>query len=295
MLPVFRPPADGFPTTIPLRIGVRPSGVLLLEATTLSRETMEALSGLVSMSIERAEALEDGARSEAAKETERLRTALLDSVTHELRTPLTAIKASITSLLSQQALDDQSRKELLTVIDEESDRLNHLIEQAVEMAQLDAHKVQLDARPFPISNLIGAAIEQCRPAYPTREFRISLSRTLPNVLADAAWIEKVLVNLLGNAAKYSSPDQPVFISAEPQGDMLAINVADRGEGIDPMEQSMVFDKFYRGQGQRSRVSGTGMGLAICRAIVNAHGGTISVTSQLGHGSVFTFTLPIARP
>ena len=103
--PVINSTADGFPAVIPLRVGVRPSGVVLLEATSLSRETMEALSGLVSMSIERAEALEDSARSKAAKETERLRTALLDSVTHELRTPLTSIKASITSLLSQQALD----------------------------------------------------------------------------------------------------------------------------------------------------------------------------------------------
>ena len=110
-------PGDGLPTAIPLRIGVRPSGALLLEAITLSRETMEALSGLVAMSIERAEALEHSARSEAAKETERLRTALLDSVTHELRTPLTSIKASITSLLSQKSLDEASRHDLLTVID----------------------------------------------------------------------------------------------------------------------------------------------------------------------------------
>ena len=114
-------------------------------------------------------------------------------------------------------------------------------------------------------------------------------------LRDKAWIEKVLANLLGNAAKYSPVDQPIFISADPQKEMLAISVADRGAGIDPMEQSLIFDKFYRGQGQRSRVSGTGMGLAICRAIVSAHGGTIAVTSQIGHGSVFTFTLPIARP
>ncbi len=292
--PLYRPPVDGFPAAIPLRIGVRPNGALLLEATTLSRETMEALSGLVAMSIERAEALENSARSEAAKETERLRTALLDSVTHELRTPLTSIKASITALLTQQALDEPARHELLAVINEESDRLNHLIEQAVEMAQLDAHKVHLEIKPLSVAALIDTAVEQSRAAYPDREFRLSLASTLPPVLADFDWIEKVLANLLGNAVKYSPPGQPVFLSADPQGGMLAISVADRGAGIDPMEQSMIFDKFYRGQGQRSRVSGTGMGLAICRAIVNAHGGTISVTSQLGHGSVFTFTLPIAR-
>ena len=295
MLPMFRPSADGFPTVVPLRIGVRPSGALLLEAVSLSRETMEALSGLVSMSIERAEALEDSARAEAAKETERLRTALLDSVTHELRTPLTSIKASISALISQETLDPQSRKELLTIIDEESDRLNHLIEQAVEMAQLDEHKVQLEMKPRRVAALVEAAIENCHTVFPAREIRTALASSLPDVLADEAWIQKVLGNLLGNAAKYSPPEQPIFVSADPQGDMLAISVADRGAGIDPLEQAMVFDKFYRGQGQRSRVNGTGMGLAICRAIVAAHGGTISVTSQLGLGSVFTFTLPTVRP
>ena len=297
-LPIFVPPKGGYPAAIPLRIGVRPAGALLLEAAPLSRETMEALSGLVSMSIERAEALENSARSEAAQETERLRTALLDSVTHELRTPLTGIKASITALLSQPALDPPAQHELLTVINEESDRLNHLIEQAVEMAQLDANKVTLDRKPYRVADLIEPAVAQCRLTCPQREFRISnsvsLSASLPMVLADAAWTGKVLANLLGNAVKYSPPDQPIFITAEPRGDFLAISVADRGAGIDPFEQSMIFDKFYRGQGQRQRISGTGMGLAIARAIVNAHGGAISVTSQLGHGSVFTFTLPIAK-
>jgi two-component system sensor histidine kinase KdpD len=302
-LPAVRAGSDGLPTTIPLHVGVRPSGVLLLEGTALSRETMEALSGLVSMSIERAEALENSARSEAAQESERLRVALLDSVTHELRTPLTAIKASVTSLLSQNQIDTVGRTELLTVIDEESDRLNHLIEQAVEMAQLDANKVQLEIRPQPVAPLIHDAVDECRqdhveenlPGQPCREFRVSLSKSLPPVLADAAWIHKVLTNLLDNAVKYSPAGQPVFITAERQGTMLAISVADRGVGIDTLEQAMIFDKFYRGQGQRERISGTGMGLAICRAIVNAHGGTITVTSQLGHGSVFTFTLPIANP
>ena len=299
MLPIVRLPANGCPVIIPLRIGVRPSGALLLEGTLFSRETMEALSGLVSMSIERAGALEDSARSEAAKETERLRTALLDSVTHELRTPLTSIKASVSALLSQQALDKASQFELLTVIDEESDRLNHLIEQAVEMAQLDANKVHLEIKPQSVTWLVDAAVAQCRATNATREIRVSVAQSLPRVLADASWIEKVLLNLLENAAKYSPADQPIFVSADAQGEMLSISVADRGAGIDPLEQGMIFDKFYRGQSyrdptQRNRVGGTGMGLAIARAIVTAHGGTIGVTSQIGHGSVFTFTLPIAR-
>jgi two-component system sensor histidine kinase KdpD len=300
MQPIFRPPEQGRPSAIPLRIGVRPTGALLLEATTLSRETMEALSGLVSISIERAGALEDFARSDAARETERLRTALLDSVTHELRTPLTSIKASVTTMLAPSALDDASRLELLTVIDEEADHLNHLIEQAVEMAQLDENKVRLELKPLAVPTLVDAAVAQWRTSHAGRDLRIALSPQLPSVLADAAWIEKVLLNLLANAAKYSPATQPIFISAGLQGNMAAISVADRGAGIEPFEQSMIFDKFYRGHSWRdpagrSRISGTGMGLAIARAIVTAHGGTIAVTSQLGHGSVFTFTIPTVQP
>ncbi|HXE06328.1 MAG TPA: ATP-binding protein [Acidobacteriaceae bacterium] len=298
-LPIFHPPESGYPAAIPLRIGVRPAGALLLEATPLSREAMEALSGLVSMSIERAEALETSARAEAAKETERLRTALLDSVTHDLRTPLTGIKASITALLSQPALQPSEQQEFLTVINEESDRLNHLIEQAVEMAQLDANKVQLDLQPHRIADLIDPAISEHRLTCPARDFRVSISAGLPMVLADAAWMGKVLANLLGNAVKYSPLDQPIFLTAELQNDFVAISVADRGQGIDPFEQESIFDKFYRGRSYRDpalrqHIAGTGMGLAIARAIVDAHGGTISVTSQRGHGSVFTFTLPVAR-
>ena len=297
-MPVYRTPEDGYPAVIPLRTGVRPVGVLLLDAVTISRETMEALAGVIALSIERAQALEDSARSEAAQETERLRTALLDSVTHELRTPLTAIKASVSALVSQHGLNADSRKELLTVIDEESDRLNHLIEQAVEMAQLDANKVQLDLRPQPVRILVNAAVEQLRVLAPKRDFHVEIAASVPPVMVDAAWIQKVLANLIGNAIKYSNPQEPIFVSAEPQGNMVAISVADRGFGIDPLEQGMIFDKFYRGrqfreQSARTRIAGTGMGLAISKAIVNAHGGSITLTSQLGHGTVFTFTVPAA--
>jgi two-component system, OmpR family, sensor histidine kinase KdpD len=174
------------------------------------------------------------------------------------------------------------------------------------MAQLDANKVKLELRPQAVAPLVQDAVGECLEEHPEREIRVSLSASLPNVMADAEWVHKVLTNLLENAVKYSPANQPIFVTADRQnagqaggqasgqGNMLAISVADRGAGIDPLEQEMIFDKFYRGQGQRERVSGTGMGLAISRAIVNAHGGSISVTSQLGHGSVFTFTLPVAR-
>jgi two-component system, OmpR family, sensor histidine kinase KdpD len=297
-MPVYRVPDDGYPTAIPLRTVGRPIGALLLECVGISRETMEAVAGVVALSIERAQALENSARSEAAKETERLRTALLDSVTHELRTPLTAIKASVSALMSQDALNAESREELLTVIDEESDRLNRLIEEAVDMAQLDANKVQLDVRAHAVLMLVQAAVEHARSLAPKCDFRVSVAANVGQVLADAAWIQKVLGNLLGNAMKYSGGAEPISVSAEQQGEMVSISVADRGAGIDPLEQGMIFEKFYRGRQFRdpsthNRVSGTGMGLAISKAIVEAHGGAITVASQPGQGAAFTFTLPAA--
>jgi two-component system, OmpR family, sensor histidine kinase KdpD len=275
---------------VPIRVGVKPRGVLLLKGGSLSEATLEAIGGLVSIAIDRAEALEGVARSEAARESERLRTALLDSVTHELRTPLTAIKASATALLSTAEMSAANRLEMLAVIDEESDRLNHLIAQAVQMVQLDSHEIHMDFAPHSVPELIENARQTCASALSGHPFEVRLSQEIPPVQADPVWIERVLCNLLENAAKYSAADQPIIVSAELRADSVAISVADRGMGIEPIEQDLIFDKFYRGQSQRYRVSGTGMGLAICRAIVEAHHGTITVASQPGHGSVFTFAL-----
>lgn len=285
---------DGW-NEIPLRVGVRPRGLLLLKGGSISEATLEALGSLVSIAIDRAEALEDVARSEAARESDQLRTALLDSITHELRTPLTAIKASATALLTTQEMSNSNRLEMLTVIDEESDRLNHLIAQAMQMVQLDSHEIHMDFSPHSVAELVENARQTCASSLAGHPFELRLPRELSQVVADPVWIERVLCNLLENAAKYSAAGQPITVSAEQRGETVAISIADRGSGIESVEQDLIFDKFYRGQSQRYRVSGTGMGLAICRAIVEAHHGTISVVSQLGQGSVFTFTLPVVEP
>jgi len=122
---------------------------------------------------------------------------------------------------------------------------------------------------------------------------MQLPADLPPVRMDVARIEEVIAQLLENAAKYSAPDSPIHIAAEARGRMLMTSVTDRGPGIDDFEQALIFDKFYRGRDQRLRVQGTGMGLAIAKAIVEAHGGQIGITSQLGHGSVLYFNLPLA--
>jgi|HubBroStandDraft_4_1064222.scaffolds.fasta_scaffold00608_12 two-component system sensor histidine kinase KdpD len=284
---------DELISLVPLRIGARPVGSIGLEGTLLSRETLEAVGSLIAISIERAGAVETLSRTEASRESEKLRSAILDSVTHEFRTPLTSIKASVSTLLSSAALDDAERRDLLDVIDEETDRLNRLVGEAAEMAQLDAQKVELHLEPHPVMEVIQFALEKSAPLLGKHELRLQVPETLPEVRVDLERIAEVLIHLLENAAKYSPEDTPITVSAEARARMVEISVADRGPGIDDLEQSLVFEKFYRGRDQRYRVQGTGMGLAISKAIVEAHGGTIGLTSQLGRGSVFRFTVPAA--
>ncbi len=278
---------------VPLRIGIRPVGSIGLEGAVLARETLEAVGSLIAISIERAGAVETLTRNEAARENEKLRSALLDSVTHEFRTPLTSIKASVTTLLSSTGLDPAGRHDLLSVIDEETDRLNRLVGEAAEMAQLDAHQVELRREPYEVRAVIDTAIEKIQPSIGTHQLKVQVPPGIPRASVDLERIAEVLVQLLENALKYSPQATAITITAEAAGAWVDISVGDQGPGIDDVEQSLIFEKFYRGRDQRYQVQGTGMGLAIAKAIVEAHGGTIGVTSQLGSGSVFHFTVPAA--
>ena len=278
----------------PVRMGMRPIGCLGITGTVLTRQTLEAIGTLTAVAIERARAVEQLGQTEAAREGERLRTALLDSVTHALRTPLTSIKASVTNLLSNPNVSEKQRAELLTIVNEETDRLNRLVGEAGEMARLDAGEVELNLTPNSIGDVVHAALEQTATFLGAREVRVKIPEKLPNVSVDLKRVTDALVQLIDNAHRYSPPDQPITITAETAGEFVLTSVADRGAGIDEQEQALIFEKFYRGKDQRFLVQGTGMGLPIAKAIIEAHRGTISLTSQRGHGSVFSFTLPIDR-
>jgi two-component system, OmpR family, sensor histidine kinase KdpD len=279
---------------VPVRLGVRPIGSLGISGSQLSRQSVEALGTLVAIAIERARAVEELGQTEAERQGDRLKSALLDSVTHDFRTPLTSMKAAVTSLLtSSNSVSAQSR-ELLTIIDEECDRLNHLVEEAGEMAKLEAGEVALDLAPTPANEIIEAALAHCKSALAGRKVDVRIAPGVPPVRADLERAKEALGQLIDNANLYSPKDQPITITAELTGDTVTVSVADRGPGIDDFEQTMIFDKFYRGKDQRYLVRGTGMGLPIARAIIAAQLGNISVTSQLGQGSVFSFTLPVDR-
>ncbi len=278
----------------PIRLGMKSIGSFGISGAPLTRQTLEAVGTLLGVAIERARAVEQLSHTEADRQSERLKSALLDSITHNFRTPLTSIKASVTSLLSANAPGGAQNRELLEIMNEECDRLNKLVEDASEMSQLEAGEIELQFRAVPVQELIDAALAHCRTSLGSREVRIQVPADIPAVRADLTRGKEVLVQLLENANLYSGTDKPIVVSAESTGNLALFSVADRGPGIDTMEQGLIFDKFYRGKDQRSVIQGTGMGLPIAKAIVEAHGGTISVTSQLNHGSVFTFTLPVAR-
>jgi two-component system, OmpR family, sensor histidine kinase KdpD len=279
-------------TYVPLRQGVRTVGALGVAGSKMSRETLDAIAGLSGLAIERARALEALSKNKAMQENERLRSALLDSVTHEFRTPLTAIKASVTTLLSKPAIEDHGGRELLTVIDEETDKLNRLVGEAVEMGQLEAGLFKLDLHLHSIQEALQPALADAKASIENHPMEILVPSDLPAVPMDAERIREVLMHLLDNAGKYSAPGTPIKVTAEVKSGRLVISVADRGAGIDSLEQALIFEKFYRGGVQRYTAPGTGMGLAIAKVIMEAHRGKIGVVSQLGSGSVFSISLPI---
>jgi two-component system sensor histidine kinase KdpD len=172
--------------------------------------------------------------------------------------------------------------------------LNSLVGEAAEMAQLEAGEFELDLKPHPVNEIVRAALEQSKSTLGARRVDVRIADNLPLVRADLNRAKQVLLHLIMNAHNYSPESEPISITAEQNGDFILISVADRGRGIEEHELGLIFDKFYRGREQRYVVQGTGMGLPISKAIVEALGGTIGVISQLGHGSVFSFTLPVEK-
>jgi K+-sensing histidine kinase KdpD len=252
------------------------------------------------------EAFEQASRAEALKQSERLKSALLDAVTHDLRTPLTAIKASATTLLDElragadgpDALGEDGRREMLEVIDEEADRLNRFVEGLVELARIEAGELHLRRRRQPLGEIIDAALERAAPLVRGRCVEVTLAEGLPAAHVDARAVAEVVYTLLDNATKYSPPGTPVRDSAEADaGGAVRLAVEDEGEGVPTHLRERVFDKFFRAMrdgdaAARGAPTGTGMGLAIARGLVEANGGRIHIEEgRVGRGCRVVVTLP----
>lgn len=251
------------------------------------------------------DAFELASRAEALRQSELLKSALLDAVTHDLRTPLTSIKAAVTTLLDtgdhsddSLPLDDEGRQEFLEVINEETDRLNHFIEGLVDLARIEASEMHLRRAWANVDEFIAEALTRAGPLTAGHQIEIELERDLPVVRVDARALSEVVYTLVDNAAKYSPVGTRITIRARRvPDDMIEIVVEDEGSGIAPEMRARVFEKFFRAiedAGETSgRSTGLGMGLAIAHGIVSAHGGRIWVENRAtGHGSRFAFVVPI---
>jgi two-component system sensor histidine kinase KdpD len=285
-------PADAQSNTwfAPLRMGANMIGSVGVSGPPVSKGTMGALGSLVAAAIERASAIDRAAKMEAARQSEQFKSVMLDAIAHDFRTPLTGIKTSVTALLTDLEFDREQKKELLTIIDEESDRIDQLLDKASEIARLESGEVKLEMAPHAIGELVSTALADCKRVSRVRPIHSEVKHEDLQVLADLPWARSVLVQLIVNAHLYSWPGQPITISSERKGGFALLSVADQGPGIEKTEAARIFEKFYRCKGQKIRANGTGMGLPIAKAIVEAHGGTIDVVSRFGYGSVFTFSL-----
>jgi len=253
-------------------------------------------------------AFERASHAEALRQSEKLKSALLDAVTHDLRTPLTSIKASITTLLDEMrgqadgdqlvALDDESKIEMMEVIDEESDRLNRFIGGLIELARIEAGEMQLRRRWGAVDEITSAALQRAESITRGHDVEVNLETDLPVVRVDERAVSEVVYTLVDNAAKYSPKGTTIRIAAQRYDDgMIKMTVEDRGEGIAVDLRERVFDKFFRatrdGDISTHRPSGTGMGLAIAKGIVEAHAGKIWIESGTdGKGTRVVFILPI---
>ena len=249
-------------------------------------------------------AFERASQAEALKQSEKLKSALLDAVTHDLRTPLTSIKASITTLIDEArapefALDKESRLEMLEVIDEESDRLNRFISGLIDMARIDAGELQLRRQWGVIDEIVSTALARAQPLTQGHEVEVKIDKELPAVRVDERAVSEVVYTLIDNAAKYSPRGSKIKITAGVSDGMIEMAVEDEGLGVPPALRERVFDKFFRatrdGDVSTHQPSGTGMGLAIAKGIVEAHEGKIWIESATdGHGARVVFTLPVGE-
>ncbi len=254
---------------------------------------LKAFADLASMAIERAQLAEAVNNAQILEASQRLQTALLNSISHDLRTPLVSIIGVLSSLQEKGVnLDDNAKFNLIQVAYEEAERLNHLITNLLDVSKLEAGALKLTKRPADVQDLIGAALEQITNRYHDRLIDDKVPDGLPLIPVDFSLIVQVLVNVLDNAIKYSPRDSSIDIDAFKLNDEIQIQVADRGVGIPPDDLTHVFDKFYRVQ-RPDNVTGTGLGLSICKGIVEAHGGTIAAENRKGGGTVIRIKLPLS--
>jgi len=246
--------------------------------------------------IERARLRRESLQIELLQRTDALRAALLSSVSHDLRTPLSSIKAAASSLLQEEVQwDDEARRSFALSIESEADRLNRLVANLLDMSRIESGALKPEKEWYPIDELIHDVLGRMQPVLEGRTIHTDLPDDLPPVKLDYLQIDQVLTNLIENALRYTPAGSPIEIGVQAIGDRMIISIADHGPGIPAADRERVFDKFYRVmETQTARTIGSGLGLAVSRGLVEAHGGRIWVENRKGGGAIFRFTLPLEK-
>jgi K+-sensing histidine kinase KdpD len=293
------PPHAGDAIYLPLRAPMRLRGVLVLQqaAAQLQPEMLQLLqtcAAQIALAIERVHYVDVAHAAQVEMASERLRNSLLSAISHDVRTPLTAIVGLSAALASGHGLTPEARQELAGAIEEEALRMEQLVTNLLDMARLQAGPVQLNLQWQMLEEVMGSALSLQARSLAGRHIDLQLAPGLPPLALDAVLIERVLCNLLANASRLTPVDSPLTIAASRHGDMVEVALEDHGPGVAPADRERIFDKFSRSHPECTG-AGVGLGLSICRAIVEAHGGRIWVEPGSAGGARFVFTLPVGSP
>jgi len=267
--------------------------VTSLVASHLSELARRRHAQLVQRQAEMERLYELNRSAEAARQSEKFKATLLDAVAHEFKTPLTSIKAATSTILTSPSITADQRQELLTIIDQETERLSQLMKEAFHLARVESGKLHLSRARQSIPDLVSQAVEQT-PTLNGKPLETSYSQQLPSIEVDAELFVVALKQLVDNAAKYSPNGTPVRVTADASADSVWIRVHNQGRGLTEGERTMVFERFYRSPATSQDVPGTGIGLTIARDIVMAHGGFVGVESGPGLGTEFSIRLPLKK-
>ena len=292
------PPPSRDALYLPLRAPMRLRGVLVLQhAAQVQPEMLQLLqtcAAQIALAVERVHYVDVAHATQVEMESERLRNSLLSAISHDVRTPLTAIVGLSGTLAGSPTLAPDARQELADAIEEEALRMEQLVTNLLDMARLQAGPVQLNRQWQMLEEVVGSALSLQARSLADHHVDLRLESGLPPLALDAVLIERVLCNLLSNASRLAPAGTVLTIEASRHGDMVEVALEDRGPGVAPADRERIFDKFARAHPE-STGSGVGLGLSICRAIVEAHGGRIRVEPGAAGGARFRFTLPVGSP
>ena len=282
---------DGANVVMGIHLGLEPVASLALRGTRTPDSVRQGIANLVAIGLERARAQDLAQQVEAARQSEQLRTTLIDAMAHEFKTPLTLIRAATTSVLANPNEIEESTKEQLKVADEEAEHLRELIDNVVEMARLDTAHIEIHPEMSELRETLNDVLASLQTEIDERRVSVMCSERLPAITFDRRLMKLAIKQLLDNAIKYSPFDTPIEVELHEGTGAVTMEITDHGQGIPIEEREKIFERFYRSPSVKNQISGSGLGLSIANSIVQAHGGNLSVSSEAAR-TTFRMTVPI---